>query len=110
MLHGPLGTTNNAYFLGFPPWTLLFSGIEGHRYCCPTARVCWDLNFKFLFNPNGHNLFWRATTGRWEVIVSNIASTDTWYMSELGQYVKQNAPMHKYLYVPADFAPFLLYA
>lgn len=104
-----MGCTNKSYFLGFPPWTLLFSGLDGKRALMPNGTRCWDITMKFLFNPNGHNFIYRAEKGRFEIVVSSTASTGGWLTSGLTGWTTIATPVHRYLYEPIDYTPFLTY-
>ncbi len=104
-----MGCTNAYYFLGFPPWTLLFSGLDGKRALMPNGTRCWDITMKFLFNPNGHNFIYRAEKGRFEIVVSSTPSTGGWLTSSLTGWKVVSTPIHRYLYEPIDYTPFLTY-
>lgn len=104
-----MGCTNAYYFLGFPPWTLLFSGVDGKRALLPNGSRCWDITLKFLFNPNGHNMIYRPEKGRFEVVVSTTPSNAGWLTAGLTGWKVIDQPVHRYLYEPIDYAPFLNY-
>jgi hypothetical protein len=117
-----LGSINAYYFLGFPPWTLLFSGVEGKRSVMPNGTRAWDLTFKLHFNPNSWNHLYRGETGRWEIVAATGLSVQTYWA--LGQSPSNpnsmktppdmnklaKGPLHGYLYRPADFAPILFFS
>jgi hypothetical protein len=71
-----VGTVNMFTFQGFPPWTLLLSGIEAKQTRLPNGTPCFDMTFKFAFNPYTHQAIFRPKFMRWEfvrgVLVSRI--------------------------------------
>jgi hypothetical protein len=111
-----LGSVNAYFFLGFPPWTLLFSGVEGKRSVRPNGTRTWDLTFKFHFNPNTWNMIYRSETGRYEIVATNITSTMdywSWQAASKGQpseITQERGPLHGWLYRPMDFSPVLLFS
>jgi hypothetical protein len=111
-----MGSVNAFFFIGFPPWTLLFSGIEGKRAVLPNGTKIWDINFKFHFNPNSWNHLFRPEKGRWEVVASNGKAAQTYWSIEQaakGQppaLVRAEDELHSWLYRPMDFAPVLLFS
>jgi hypothetical protein len=110
-----LGTVNAFFFIGFPPWTLLFSGIEGRRTVLPNGTRCWTLSFKFHFNPNSWNMIFRPETGQWEPVAANGQSEAAyWSVFQLanGEFIpnKAKGPLHPWLYTPADFSPMLYFS
>lgn len=111
-----LGTINGTQFLGFPPWTLLFSGIDGKKTVLPNGTRCWDLSFKFHFNPNSWNMVYRPDKGRWEVLAAKGTSVQTyWCINQAapGQQAAFNnmqSDIHPWLYRPSDFSPIILFS
>ena len=74
-----VGSVNMFTFMGFPPWTLLLSGIEAKQTRLPNGTPCFDMTFKFAFNPYTHQAIFRPATMRWEfvrgVLVSRVPET-----------------------------------
>lgn len=111
-----IGTVNCSYFLGFPPWSLLFSGMSGRKTVLPNGTRCWNLSFKFHFNPNGWNMVFRPDTGQWEVVCANGQARQRYYAIANGAYAQPDdlarettEALHPWLYRPADFNAILLF-
>lgn len=110
-----LGTINAFFWLGFPPWTLMFSGMEGKRTVLPNGTRTWDLTFKFHFNPNTWNMIFRPKTGRWEVVAATGMSRQTfWCINQAAPDQPQDIfegedELHPWLYRPSDFSAILEY-
>ncbi len=63
-----VGSVNMFTFQGFPPWTLLLSGIEAKQTRLPNGTPCFDMTFKFAFNPYTHQAIFRPLYMRWEFV------------------------------------------
>lgn len=111
-----LGCVNAYYFLGFPPWTLLFSGMDGKKTVLPNGSRSWTCHFKFHFNPNSWNMIYRPERSRWELVAAVGLSAQTfWTLGQalIGQPAELQATENKYhswLYRPVDFSTFLLFS
>lgn len=111
-----LGTVNSNFFLGFPPWTLLFTGVNGKRVTLPSGTRVWDLTFKFHFNPNSWNMVYRPDKGQWQLIASVGVAQQTYWAEQqapngaFGGVGAVTGPVHGWLYRPADFSLILMYS
>jgi hypothetical protein len=63
-----IGSVNMFTFLGFPPWTLLLTGIEAKQTRLPNGTPAFDMTFKFAFNPHTHQAVFRPAFMRWEFV------------------------------------------
>ncbi len=63
-----IGCVNLFTVLGFPPWTLLLTGIEAKQTRLPNGTPCFDMTFKFAVNPHTHQALFRPATMRWEFV------------------------------------------
>ncbi len=62
------GCVNMFTFAGFPPWTLMLSGMDAKQTRLPNGTPAWDMTFKFAFNPYTHQALFRPATMRWEFV------------------------------------------
>ncbi len=119
-----LGCINANFFVGFPPWTLLFSGMEAKRNMLPNGTRSWNITFKFHFNPNTWNCVYRAETSEWQLVAcAKMAQQTFWTFNQapVGAFKKKGGgatglvaglttdSVHGFLYVPADFSGLLAY-
>jgi hypothetical protein len=63
-----VGCVNMFTFKGFPPWTLLLSGIEAKETRLPNGTPAYDMTFKMAFNPHTHQALFRPARMRWEFV------------------------------------------
>lgn len=63
-----VGSVNMFTFLGFPPWTLLLTGIEAKQTRLPNGAPAFDITFKLAFNPYTHQALFRPSKMRWEFV------------------------------------------
>jgi hypothetical protein len=60
---GLVGTVNTEAFLGYPAGTLLMLAPEEELVMDPTGGLSWNLTYRFLFKPQGHNFFYYFPSG-----------------------------------------------
>jgi hypothetical protein len=76
-----LGTINQNTFLGYEDGTLLFMGVEEEIVLDPNGNQAWNLTFRWMLKPQGHNWFWwqalpgSGLTSQWLFVTND----NTWH-------------------------------